>query len=136
TVPTAGPEVRDFTAADVVPGTSKIVHHVLAMVDRSGLSASIPSRDGAYGYPCFGGPGVRIDGYLGGWAPGARPWELPEGVGMLLPQGARVVFQLPYHNARLTAGTDHTEFQARAARAAAHKRLHLLRGGEVRPAVP
>src|SRR5262249_62373946 len=109
TVPTAGPEVRDFTAADVVPGTSKIVHHVLAMVDRSGLSASIPSRDGAYGYPCFGGPGVRIDGYLGGWAPGARPWDLPEGVGMLPPKGARVVFQLHYHNARLTAETGPTQ---------------------------
>jgi hypothetical protein len=90
-VQTSFGEDRYFTAADVVPGNSKIVHHVLAMVDPEGHSAGIPSRDGLPGYPCFGGPGFRIDGYLGGWAPGARPWILPEGVAMLLPKGARVV---------------------------------------------
>jgi mono/diheme cytochrome c family protein len=135
-VATSFPEDRYFTAADVVPGNSKIVHHVLAMVDRSGHSANIPSRDGAYGYPCFGGPGVRIDGYLGGWAPGARPWELPEGVGMLLPRGARVVFQLHYHNQRLTAETDHTELRLRAAGAPVQKRLHFMRVGQFRLTIP
>ena len=135
-VATSFPEDRYFTAADVVPGNSKIVHHVLAMVDRSGLSASIPSRDGAYGYPCFGGPGVRIDGYLGGWAPGARPWDLPEGVGMLLPKGARIVFQLHYHNQRLTAETDHTELWLRAASGPVQKRLHFMRVGQFRLTIP
>jgi mono/diheme cytochrome c family protein len=129
-------EDRYFTAADIVPGNSKIVHHVLAMVDPSGLSAKIPSPDGAYGYPCFGGPGVRIDGYLGGWAPGARPWILPEGVGILLPKGARVVFQLHYHNARLTAETDHTELRLRTASAPVQKRLHFMRVGQFRLAIP
>ena len=135
-VATSFPEDRYFTAADVVPGNSKIVHHVLAMVDRSGLSANIPSRDGAYGYPCFGGPGVRIDGYLGGWAPGARPWDLPEGVGMLLPKGARIVFQLHYHNQRLTAETDHTELRLRAASGPVQKRLHFMRVGQFRLTIP
>ena len=135
-VATSFTEDRYFTAADIVPGNSKIVHHVLAMVDPSGLSANIPSPDGAYGYPCFGGPGVRIDGYLGGWAPGARPWILPEGVGILLPKGARVVFQLHYHNARLTAETDHTELRLRAASAPVQKRLHFMRVGQFRLAIP
>jgi hypothetical protein len=82
-VPTSFAEDRYFTAAEILPGNPKIVHHVLAMVDASGSSQYLmKSRDGAYGYPCFGGPGIRIDGYLGGWAPGARPWELPEGVGI------------------------------------------------------
>src|SRR5499426_1496260 len=44
-VATSFSEDRYFTAADVVPGNSKIVHHVLAMVDPSGLSANMPSRD-------------------------------------------------------------------------------------------
>jgi len=135
-VATSFTEDRYFTAADVVPGNSKIVHHVLAMVDGSGLSANIPSRDGGYGYPCFGGPGVRIDGYLGGWAPGARPWELPEGVGILLPKGARVVFQLHYHNARLTPETDLTELRLRAASEPVQKRLHFMRVGQFRLAIP
>src|SRR5215471_75280 len=42
-VATSFTEDRYFTAADVVPGTSKIVHHVLSMADGSGRSANIPS---------------------------------------------------------------------------------------------
>jgi hypothetical protein len=129
-VQTAFDEDRYFSAADVVPGNSKIVHHVLAMVDREGHSAHIPSRDGLPGYPCFGGPGFRIDGYLGGWAPGARPWILPEGVAMLLPKGARVVFQLHYHNPRLTAETDRTELRLRAAQGPVQRRLRFMRVGQ------
>ncbi len=135
-VQTSFGEDRYFTAADVIPGNSKIVHHVLAMVDAEGHSARIPSRDGLPGYPCFGGPGFRIDGYLGGWAPGARPWILPEGVAMLLPKGARVVFQLHYHNPRLTAETDHSELRLRAANGPVPKRLRFMRVGQFQLIIP
>jgi len=135
-VQTSFDEDRYFSAADVVPGNSKIVHHVLAMVDREGHSAHIPSRDGLPGYPCFGGPGFRIDGYLGGWAPGARPWILPEGVAMLLPKGARVVFQLHYHNPRLTAETDRTELRLRAAPGPVQRRLRFMRVGQFQLRIP
>jgi mono/diheme cytochrome c family protein len=136
-VPTSFAEDRYFTAAEVVPGNPKIVHHVLAMVDTSGASQYLmKSRDGAYGYPCFGGPGIKIDGYLGGWAPGARPWDLPEGVGMFLPRGARVVIQLHYHNARLTAESDLTEVRLRAASAPVERRLHFMRVGQFRFTIP
>jgi hypothetical protein len=139
-MPTSFPEDRYFATAVVVPGNPKIVHHVLAMVDPTGVSAGLSpgglGRDGAYGYPCFGGPGFRIDGYLGGWAPGARPWELPEGVGMLLPKGARVVFQLHYHNAQLTEQTDLTELRLRAAKGPVQKRLHFMRVGQFRLRIP
>jgi mono/diheme cytochrome c family protein len=129
-------EDRYFTAAEVVPGNSKIVHHVLAMVDPSGQSARFTSRDGADGYPCFGGSGFMIDGNLGGWSPGSRPWELPEGVAMLLPKGARVVFQLHYHNPRLTAETDHTQLRLRAATGPVQRRLHFMRVGQFRLTIP
>ena len=135
-VATSFKEDRYFTAADVVPGNTKIVHHVLAMVDPGGHSASMPSRDGLDGYPCFGGPGVRIDGYLGGWAPGARPWILPDGVGMLLPKGARVVFQLHYHNPRPDAETDLTELRLRAATGPVQKRLRFMRVGRYALNIP
>jgi mono/diheme cytochrome c family protein len=135
-VATSFAEDRYFTAAEVVPGNSKIVHHVLAMVDPSGNSAHLNGRDGGYGYPCFGGPGIKIDGYLGGWSPGSRPWELPDGVGMFLPQGARVVFQLHYHNTRLNPETDHTELRLRAASAPVERRLHFMRVGQFRFTIP
>jgi len=135
-VATSFAEDRYFTAAEVVPGNTKIVHHVLAMVDPAGHSARFPSRDGMDGYPCFGGPGVRIDGYLGGWAPGARPWLLPDGVGMLLPKGARVVFQLHYHNPRPAVETDHTELRLRLATGPVQKRLQFMRVGQFSLTIP
>src|SRR5438105_4100144 len=55
-VATSFAEDRYFAAAEIVPGNTKIVHHVLAMVDPGGHSARFPSRDGMDGYPCFGGP--------------------------------------------------------------------------------
>jgi mono/diheme cytochrome c family protein len=135
-VPTSFAEDRYFIGAEIVPGNSKIVHHVLAMVDPAGASARLGSGDGAYGYPCFGGPGFRIDGYLGGWSPGSRAWELPDGVGMLLPKGARVVFQLHYHNPRLTAETDRTELRLRAASGAVTRRLQFMRVGQFALTIP
>jgi hypothetical protein len=139
-IPTSFAEDRYFTTAVVVPGNPKIVHHMLAMVDPTGVSANMTSggvgRDGAYGYPCFGGPGFGIEGYLGGWAPGARPWDLPEGVGMLLPKGARVVFQLHYHNAQLAPQTDLTELRLKAAKGPVQKKLHFMRVGRFNLSIP
>jgi mono/diheme cytochrome c family protein len=135
-VPTSFGEDRYFIATEVVPGNSKIVHHVLAMVDPAGDSARIPSRDALDGYPCFGGPGVKIDGYLAAWAPGGRPWQLPEGVGMFLPKGARVVIQLHYHNSRPTAETDLTELRLRAATGPVQKRMQFMRVGKFALTIP
>jgi mono/diheme cytochrome c family protein len=139
-IPTSFAEDRYFTSSMVVVGNPKIVHHMLAMVDPTGVSAEMTSagvgRDGEYGYPCFGGPGFRIDGYLGGWAPGARPWDLPKGVGMLLPKGARVVFQLHYHNAQLTPQTDLTELRLKAAKGPVQKRLQFMRVGRFNLNIP
>ena len=139
-IPTSFAEDRYFTSSVVVLGNPKIVHHMLAMVDPTGVSAGMTSgevgRDGEYGYPCFGGPGFRVDGYLGGWAPGGRPWDLPEGVGMFLPKGARVVFQLHYHNAQLTPQTDLTELRLKMAKGPVQKRLHLMRVGRFNLNIP
>ena len=112
------------------------MHHLLAMVDTAGGSAHIRSSDSSPGYPCLGGPGVRIDGYLGGWAPGARPWVMPDGVGIRLPAGARVVIQLHYHNAGPTAASDRSEIRLHAARAPISKRLHFARVGSFRFTIP
>src|SRR5258706_2374052 len=99
-IPTSFSEDRYFATAVVVPGNPRIVHHVLAMVDPTGVSAGMTSggvgRDGAYGYPCFGGAGVRIGGYPGRLGPPATPRGLADGAGQVLPKGARVRFRPAY----------------------------------------
>ena len=135
-VPTAFTEDRYFTLTEAVPGNGRIVHHMLAMVDASGGSANIRPTDWSPGYPCFGGPRVKIDGYLGAWAPAARPWVMPEGVGIRLPAGARVVIQMHYHNAGPTPESDRTELRLHAATTPIVKRLHFARVGSFRFTIP
>jgi hypothetical protein len=62
------------------------------------------------GYTCFGGPGFALPGgTLGGWAPGSRPLEMPDGVGLALPAASRVVMQVHYHPHHGTPEPDRTE---------------------------
>ena len=135
-IPTSFSQDRDFAVSEVVPGNPRLVHHMLAMVDPAGRSGSITSPDGLPGYPCFGGAGVRIDGYLGAWAPGATPWVMPEGVCIRLPAGSRVVVQMHYHNARPTAETDRTELRLYAAKTPIVKRLQFMRVGKFAFEIP
>jgi hypothetical protein len=86
-------EDRYLQALQIVPGNPKIVHHVLIYVDASGESAAEAGADGWF--PCSGG---SISGELiGAWAPGALPARPPEGSGMLVPAGARLVMNVHYH---------------------------------------
>ncbi|MXY54527.1 MAG: redoxin domain-containing protein [Gammaproteobacteria bacterium] len=67
-------------AMDVLPGSTEVVHHVLV-----GLIDGDSNRRG----------GV-FDDYLGGYAPGVRPVELPQGTGMLLPKDDHFLAQMHY----------------------------------------
>jgi uncharacterized protein (TIGR03437 family) len=98
-VPTALRGDRFVSAIDVRPGNRLIVHHVIAYLDTSGISADLDAKDPGPGYSCFGGPGFDNANTLGGWAPGARPYFLVDGVGSRLPNNARVVLQVHYHPA-------------------------------------
>ncbi|HXI12707.1 MAG TPA: ascorbate-dependent monooxygenase [Thermoanaerobaculia bacterium] len=101
------------SAIDIRPGDRESVHHVIAYIDTTGQvdssgkvikpfqSELLDAKDPGPGYTSFGGPGFDITNFqsatLGGWAPGARPVLLPEGVAMSLPGNARVVLQIHYH---------------------------------------
>lgn len=86
-------EDRYLQALQIVPGNPKIVHHVLIYVDETGESAEQAGDDGWFS--CSGG---SIGGDLiGAWAPGAVPARVPEGAGMLVPAGARLVMNVHYH---------------------------------------
>ncbi|MGH9719766.1 MAG: ascorbate-dependent monooxygenase [Bryobacteraceae bacterium] len=92
-------ETRFVTAAQVLPGQRQTVHHVLLFIDETGQSLKLDGKDGQPGYTCFGGPNFQlsIGGSLGGWAPGLRTRYFPEGIGVLVPKGSRLVMQVHYH---------------------------------------
>jgi mono/diheme cytochrome c family protein len=132
-VPTAFTEDRYVSVAEYRPGDRRIVHHVIGYVDTSGRAEILDRAEPGPGYTCFGGPGFVARGGLGGWAPGAPPTAMPDGVGMLLPAGARLVLQVHYHNRTGAAVRDLTRVGLRFARATVDKRVRVIpvleRGG-------
>lgn len=99
-VPTGFDEDKWIKAVQIVPGTRQVAHHVILYIDTTGKSAELDARDEEPGYECFGGPGDGVQlnpgSMLGGWVPGSRPTLLPDGVGVLLPKGARIIIQMHY----------------------------------------
>jgi hypothetical protein len=75
------------------------VHHVLFAWDASGTAARRDGRDGKPGYSGMGTVGVAGNngGPLGGWAVGATPAFLPDGVALPLPKGSDLVLQMHFH---------------------------------------
>ena len=112
-VPASGPDVyRNFVvplnltedkwvrAIEFRPGTRAVVHHCLFSYDATG---TLRKREGADGKPGFGGMGAgrpRIGGgggRLGGWAVGATPVPLAEGLAYPLPKGSDLILQEHFH---------------------------------------
>jgi hypothetical protein len=79
------------------PGAPTVVHHCILYLDTTGTARKLDAEDPAPGYKSFGGPGFTPTGSLGGWAPGAAPALLPDGVGRVLRKGSDLVFQMHYH---------------------------------------
>ena len=130
TIPTALRGDRFVAAIDVKPGNRKIVHHVIAYLDPAGVSAQLDARDPGPGYTSFGGPGFLVtnpleDFILGGWAPGARGYQMGEGNGVMLKQNARVVVQVHYHPTG-EPESDRTEVGIYFAKTPVRKRLRLV----------
>jgi len=84
---------------DVVPGNRRVVHHVIAFLDKAGRAQKLEQEttDGQLGYSTFGGPGFLPSGSFGGWAPGISARKLPTGAAYLLKPGEDIVIQVHYH---------------------------------------
>jgi mono/diheme cytochrome c family protein len=106
-VPASGPDIfRNFVipsglledkwvrAVEFRPSARTVVHHALFAYVRSGAFAS---QDGADGKPGFRGLSPRGDGPLGGWAVGASPRFLPEGLALPMSKGSDFVIQMHFH---------------------------------------
>lgn len=96
-IPTNLTEDRYVAAIDIRPGDRETVHHVIAYTDTTGESEQKDAAEPGPGYTSFGGPGIASFGALGGWAPGARPVTLPDGVALQLAKNSRIVLQIHYH---------------------------------------
>lgn len=96
----------------IVPGNTKVAHH--ALMFRVPRTDAMSLSGGAERFPCFGGPPGEL---IGAWAPGTRPLELPEGVGMQLTTDDVIVVQMHYHPTADTTETDSSTIQLRTAAA-------------------
>ncbi len=92
-------------AMQVIQGNAAILHHVLIFFDEDAESGAWPQ---GIDEDCGSGPGVGNAQLIGAWVPGSRPIEAPEGIGIPLRAGARIVFNVHYHASVLGAESDDT----------------------------
>ena len=113
-VPASGPDIfRNFVipsslledkwvrAVEFRPRARTVVHHALFAYVRGGAYASIDGADGQPGFrglaPIGANPAISPAGPLGGWAVGASPRFLPEGLALPMGRGSDFVIQMHFH---------------------------------------
>lgn len=135
---------RFISAAEVLPGNLKVVHHVQTFLDVTGRSVELDRAEPGPGYTCFGGPGFDSAGGLGGWVPGLVPLQIPSRVAWGIPPGSRLVIQVHYNNPGESPQTDLTRvgvhfttgpFDTRLARVRASARDFVIPAGAPRATV-
>jgi hypothetical protein len=88
---------RYVKTVEFQPGNPRVVHHALFFLDASGEARRLDAATPEPGYPCFGSPRFAPSGALGGWAPGATPQPLSDGMALPIRKGADLVIQTHYH---------------------------------------
>lgn len=100
------PTTTYVTGFHAVPDDLRTVHHMIAYGIAPALVPeydALDAADPALGYTCFGGPGGTLDGpesagnWLGAWAPGGITGDYPEGTGIEMEPGSKVVLQIHYN---------------------------------------
>jgi hypothetical protein len=100
-----------ITGLNILPGTRKVVHHVILFRVPPAAVPAVEAKDRASkgeGWTCFGGTGVEgndataggsLDDapWLGAWAPGGSEQVMANGVGVPLAKGSRVIMQVHYN---------------------------------------
>jgi len=93
-IPLGLTEDKWVTAIDMKPTARPVVHHVLYFADPTGKSHQKQDGD----QPGFGGiiPTPNAVG-IGGWAVGAQPHMLPEGLAQKVAKGSDFIIQYHFH---------------------------------------
>ena len=86
-----------YSAIEVRPGNNEAVHHTVIVAVPPGSADFLDEQDDEYGYECFGGFGVFVmTDLLGGYAPGTKPNQWPNGLAQLIPAGWDLLVQMHY----------------------------------------
>ncbi len=92
------------TGFSLDPDNLEVVHHGIAFVIEPTLTdavVALDDADEAQGYECFGGPGVASAedvAWIGAWAPGGAAGDLPEGTGIGVAAGSKIVLQVHFNS--------------------------------------
>jgi hypothetical protein len=116
------------TAALIKPQRTGIVHHVIlyeAAGAQARAAAQLNAASKGKGWTCFGGPGLPFDlsgsssasrlgqpPWIAAWVPGHTTNALPNGTGVLVHKGAKIVMQVHY-NLIAASGPDRSQAQLR-----------------------
>jgi hypothetical protein len=127
------------TSARIEPGARKVVHHVILFRVASSQVAEAKRLDAGargQGWSCFGDTGLSLGSSAGiqdalndanwvaAWAPGWGGNRVPDGTGVPLPAGSRIIMQVHYN---LLNGRTPDRSRAVLTAAPASKRLKPLR---------
>jgi hypothetical protein len=116
------------TGFQVIPGNPDVTHHAILYriyPDQVADAEALEAADDRPGYECFGGSGVPARGgdvirglnesdWITAWAPGGEASDTPDGYGVEIPEGGRVVLQMHY-NTRAGTAPDSSEVKLRIA---------------------
>ena len=117
---------------NLVPGNLTVVHHAGVRMDYTGEAEALANDEGWY--DCTGGSGVAME-YLGTYAPGSGPSEVPEGAATLIFPNTKLVLSVHYHSIPNNPVVDQTSLQLRWAEAPP-ERLALLMHWPNPPTLP
>jgi Flp pilus assembly protein TadD len=93
-LPVTVPENRFVRAVEFNPGT-RVVHHAVIRIDRTGVSRQRDADDPEPGFEGMVATDVQDpDGHFIGWAPGRGPIVAPEGMPWRLDRGSDLVIEL------------------------------------------
>ncbi|WP_224366643.1 monooxygenase [Hyalangium versicolor] len=100
------------------PGRPSIVHHVIAFLAKPDEVATYQALDDADpkpGYTCFGGPGLlgNTVSWIGSWVPGSGGMDYPDGTGIQVEPGSKIVLQVHYNLSSANAAADTTSVSVR-----------------------
>jgi hypothetical protein len=106
-----------LTGFTVRPGNPAMVHHANLYAvppDNAARLEALDAADPGKGYPCFGGsnlPGPSES--IASWGPGGGNASFPEGTGIKIAAGARLVLQIHYNTSSTPPAPDSTSIALR-----------------------
>lgn len=88
---------RDLVAYEFMPDQRAEVHHVLIYAAQASAVQAADDAAPGLGWPCGGGPGVKVDGLVAAWVPGSPATYYPSGTGVPIAAGRVLAIQIHYN---------------------------------------